>query len=314
MVVPDGAGKPRQISLHISVITLVLVGWIAVTALGSYFSAQHIDYWRTQISNKVLQSKVNYLLSEIDTSRGKMDEVKQIEVTLRQMLKLNTEAINVKKQDNKEPSTGGPTPRDQGELVRLLENQPLNISWDRLFEKVKAFKEEAQSRVGSYDNLSDWLGQQRELYHAIPKGWPCPGQRTSHFGERLDPFRKVSTFHFGVDIAGPKGTPIRATADGIVQMANWHSGYGNLVVIDHKHGYSTRYAHNSKTLVKVGDRVKRGQIVALMGNTGKSSGSHCHYEVWKHKQRRNPYTFMIGETSQINELSKLPSEKLPLKN
>jgi murein DD-endopeptidase MepM/ murein hydrolase activator NlpD len=169
---------------------------------------------------------------------------------------------------------------------------------------------EAEDRLESYNELSKYIEKERSKFMATPIGWPCPGARTSHFGRRLDPFSGLEEFHCGIDIAGPTGTKIRATADGVVRVASWQSGYGNLVLLDHECGYSTRYGHNSKILVKVGEKVKRGQVLALMGQTGRASGPHCHYEVWQFGNRKNPYTYMLGDSSNVNPISRLPEDKL----
>ncbi|HVI99568.1 MAG TPA: M23 family metallopeptidase [Sphingomonas sp.] len=115
---------------------------------------------------------------------------------------------------------------------------------------------------------------------------------SSYFGVRSDPFRGSAAMHAGVDIPGPVGTPIFATADGVVERAGRAGGYGNLVEIDHGKGIETRYGHLSKILVQPNQRVKRGQVVALMGSTGRSTGSHLHYEVRIDGRAVNPMPFL----------------------
>jgi murein DD-endopeptidase MepM/ murein hydrolase activator NlpD len=144
------------------------------------------------------------------------------------------------------------------------------------------------------------------MFRATPRGWPCLGPITSHFGRRDDPFREGEEFHGGVDIADNQGAPIRATADGHVIIAGWHSGYGNLVVIDHGFGYSTRYGHNSKLLVKYGEVVKRGQVIALMGSTGRASGPHCHYEVLRYNNRQNPFAYIKEQFPKFKTIAQVP--------
>ncbi len=115
---------------------------------------------------------------------------------------------------------------------------------------------------------------------AIPSARPVNSFAfTSGFGVRADPFRHSAAMHAGIDLAGPIGTPIYATADGVVSYSGWMSAYGNLVEIAHGKAIETRYGHLSKILVKTNTRVKRGQLIALMGSTGRSTGSHLHYEV-----------------------------------
>lgn len=130
---------------------------------------------------------------------------------------------------------------------------------------------------------------------AIPSVQPVQRlQFTSNFGIRSDPFRGSAAFHAGVDIPGPIGTPVYATADGIVGRAERAGGYGNLVEIEHGKGIATRYGHLSKILVTDGARVHRGQLIALMGSTGRSTGSHLHYEVRIDGHAVNPAPFLTS--------------------
>lgn len=128
---------------------------------------------------------------------------------------------------------------------------------------------------------------------AIPSVHPVEHlEFTSNFGIRTDPFRGTAAMHAGVDIRGPVGTPIYATADGIVSEAQRQGGYGNLVEINHGKGIATRYGHLSKILVTANMHVKRGQLIALMGSTGRSTGSHLHYEVRIDGHAVNPAPFL----------------------
>lgn len=115
---------------------------------------------------------------------------------------------------------------------------------------------------------------------------------TSNFGVRYDPFNGGAAMHSGVDLAGPVGEPIYATADGVVGKAAWWGGYGNMIDISHGRGIETRYGHLSKILVKEGQKVKRGDLIALMGSTGRSTGSHLHYEVRIDGRAVNPVPFL----------------------
>ncbi|PIZ30333.1 MAG: hypothetical protein COY40_04835 [Alphaproteobacteria bacterium CG_4_10_14_0_8_um_filter_53_9] len=135
---------------------------------------------------------------------------------------------------------------------------------------------------------------------SIPYYWPVMNnvqRNASPFGWRSDPFTKKKKWHSGMDIAAPKGAPIVAAADGTVVFSGWRVGYGNLVEIKHKGGFVTRYGHTSKTISQVGDRVKTGQLIALVGSTGRSTGNHLHFEVIKDGNRLNPYPF-VRETKR----------------
>ena len=124
-------------------------------------------------------------------------------------------------------------------------------------------------------------------------------QFTSNCGIRTDPFRGTAAMHSGVDIPGPVGTPIYATADGVVSRAGWASGYGNLVQITHGSGMETRYGHMSKLLVSPNSSVKRGQIIGLMGSTGRSTGSHLHFEVRLNGVAVNPRRFLEAKADVL---------------
>jgi murein DD-endopeptidase MepM/ murein hydrolase activator NlpD len=115
---------------------------------------------------------------------------------------------------------------------------------------------------------------------------------TSGYGVRSDPFRGSAAMHAGIDLAAPQGTPIYATADGVVQRAEWSGGYGNMVEIDHGKGLQTRFGHLSRILVHPGERVVRGQEIGMMGSTGRSTGSHLHYEVRIDGHAVNPVPFL----------------------
>lgn len=143
--------------------------------------------------------------------------------------------------------------------------------------------------------------RQRRGEMAIPSLQPVEGYRlTSSFGTRSDPFRRGRRMHNGLDMAAPTGTPIYATADGIVGRAQWLGGYGKYVEINHGGEIQTRYAHLSRILVEPGARVTRGQLIGRMGSTGRSTGSHLHYEVRIAGRPVNPMPFLTsGEIAPL---------------
>lgn len=155
-----------------------------------------------------------------------------------------------------------------------------------------ALKGQIRNTVETVKDIREYLHQQRDIYLATPRGWPVAGKITSPYGIRENPVHGGSDFHSGTDIAVAVGTPVRATADGIVSFSGWSEGNGNLVVLEHGLGYSTLYAHNKTNSVKVGQHVSRGDIIAQAGSTGNSTGPHSHYEVWKNGRHINPLPFL----------------------
>ncbi len=139
----------------------------------------------------------------------------------------------------------------------------------------------------------------RELNaQTVPTGLPVKtGYRSSGFGRRIDPITGHEEFHAGIDFNGPRGSPIHAVADGVVVFSGRRPGYGNTVEIDHGNGYRTRYAHNDRNLVKVGDRVRVGDMIATMGRSGRTTGVHLHFEVWRHGRPVDPAPYLRGDRS-----------------
>ncbi len=148
-----------------------------------------------------------------------------------------------------------------------------------------------------------------ERHASRPSIWPIEGRLMSSFGRREDPFTAEQAFHAGVDISAPMGTPVHVTADGIVTYSDWDSGYGRLVVVDHGGGVQTYYAHLSRSYVHVGQEVRRADVVAAVGATGRVTAPHLHYEVRQGGSPVNPYTYHLGRTvytAQVTEKNYLP--------
>lgn len=136
---------------------------------------------------------------------------------------------------------------------------------------------------------------QKVLLASTPSTWPVRGYLSSAFGNRLDPFTGLQDFHSGLDISTPIGTKIQTPADGVVIFCGQKGGYGNAMVIDHGYGILTRYAHLAGFNVKPGQRVRRGDIIAFVGQTGRANAPHLHYEVWVRDQAQNPIQFILDE-------------------
>ena len=157
-----------------------------------------------------------------------------------------------------------------------------------------------QSR--SFDEIVDMAEDKTKLLAAIPAIQPVANKdlkrMASGFGLRVDPFTKARKMHNGMDFSAQTGTPVYATGDGkVIRADNRASGFGNHIRIDHGYGYTTVYAHLNDYNVRKGQKVKRGEIIGFVGNTGRSRGPHLHYEVWLNKEKLNPVNFYYGELS-----------------
>ncbi|MCC6720823.1 MAG: M23 family metallopeptidase [Bacteroidia bacterium] len=166
----------------------------------------------------------------------------------------------------------------------------------------------------SYDDLSKLAREKHNMLSSIPAIQPVANKNLKHvasgYGYRIDPIYRTGKFHEGMDFTSPVGTPVIATGDGVVELIESRQwGYGNNIVINHGFGYKTRYAHLSKFKVKKGQKVKRGQAIGLVGNTGKSTGPHLHYEVIKNKKPVNPANYYYNDLTpeQYEAILKLSS-------
>ncbi len=166
---------------------------------------------------------------------------------------------------------------------------------DEIEEAIQGLHRKLDFESASFEEIQGGIEQRRNLLLHTPSIWPAHGAFTSGFGWRTRPYRPYGReFHKGIDIANRVGTPIYATADGIVSNIRYGKGFGLLLEIEHGFGYKTRYGHLSKALTRIGESVKRGQVVAKMGNTGISTGPHLHYEVCVIGKQVNPSYYIIS--------------------
>ncbi|MCQ2307392.1 MAG: M23 family metallopeptidase [Bacteroidales bacterium] len=187
-------------------------------------------------------------------------------------------------------------------------------------KKIDILESQLYVQSKSFDDVYKMAINKKEMLGCIPAIMPLKNvdvtRISSHYGYRTDPFYKVQKFHGGIDFSAPIGTPIYCPGDGkVVKVEKAKSGYGNFIIIDHGYGYKTRYAHINKSLVRVGQKVKRGEEIAHVGNSGKSTAPHLHYEVIKNGKNVNPINFFFNdltpqEYDKILELSELPSQTM----
>jgi murein DD-endopeptidase MepM/ murein hydrolase activator NlpD len=152
---------------------------------------------------------------------------------------------------------------------------------------------EMSSSGRQLDLLESLLSGQEVDLSLTPSGLPIrSGYASSSFGHRSDPFSGGNQYHRGMDFSGPRGSDILSVADGVVVFSGRYAGYGNMIDIDHGSGYMTRYAHNDQNLVQIGERIRAGDVIAKMGRTGRATGTHVHFEVWRNGSPINPRQFL----------------------
>lgn len=206
-------------------------------------------------------------------------------------------------EDSTPVSIAGRRPMDDERTWRTRGVLPSRAGFDRgrsttaqlqqVQEDIVVLKEEIGVRLNSLSQTAEDLDKHLAYLEARPSIWPAFGRVTSGFGWRRNPFGGPDReFHDGLDIAAPYGTPIRATGKGQVTFSGWKNAYGKVIIIDHGYGLQTLYGHNSKNVSAVGDTVEKGQIIARIGSTGRSTGPHVHYSVIFRGSMVNPRTYL----------------------
>ena len=295
-------GFARQFDLRSPLCLSAVVG-AALLILGAVFTAGSVigAYWaagqplaqlktwasdlgrqRAELdeARRLVQEKVDALAIRVGQMNAHVIRLDALGRRLSAMAKLDKGEFNFDSdppQGGVEPSDGGGQAPDVPSLLGML---------DKLSSQL-ASREQV---LGALEAVI----LTRELDHSVyPQGRPITeGFISSFFGRRVDPFTGRVSFHPGVDFAGSEGEQVRAVATGIVTWAGPHAGYGNMVEVDHGNGYLTRYGHNDSTLVKVGDTVQKGQPLAFLGSTGRSTGPHVHFEVLHDGAQVDPLSFI----------------------
>jgi len=294
-------GRARQLDLA-RPLTLTAIATLVLAFIGSAF-ALGLQLGRGNHERLVLADTTRFgtLLAEqkkqiadlkqqlqlrVDAMAMRLGEVNAHVIRLDALGKRLTEMADIDSHEfnfDRDPPRGGPEGDGEGMSAQIPD---LSAMLAQLEQRVDL----RESQLSALENVI----LARELHEEIhPEGRPVAnGFISSYFGERADPFDGLEAFHKGVDFAGSPGSPVVAVAAGVVTWAGERTGYGKLIEINHGDGFTTRYAHNERTLVTVGQTVKRGERIALMGSTGRSTGPHVHFEVLRNGRQVNPLSFI----------------------
>lgn len=291
MVLPRDRGDIRQYSIPIKLIWTAGICGICFVLVNLFLLA---DYFDTRVDQARLEKLTweNQLLSEnfteleqtiasLQADYGTLVAKEKAIRTIFDLPEIDPEARML--------GVGGPVDPEM-ETVTLSTAEALEVA-DDVDELLRLSKFERER----YQEVFDMLAEKRDLLDHTPSILPARGYFSRGFGHKEDPFTGFKQFHSGLDIANKKGTPIYATADGKVVSVRVNGGLGKMIAINHGFGYKTRYAHLDKYNIKVGQKVKRGDIIAYMGNTGYSTGPHLHYEVLKNGKSVNPYKYILNK-------------------
>ena len=297
-----GFGKPRQVNLSGPVAwtaTLVFAAFVSIAGFaGGYWYSHHNGSGVSQDHALVLADELQLQKQEIETIRqANEDTLDALAIRIAQM---NARVIRLDALGRRltgmadledgefdfdsDPALGGP---EEPVLTGS------NIAVPEVVDQMQSLNYQLDNREAQLWALEGVLMNQDLNERVYPQGRPVnSGWISSYFGKRTDPFTGKPANHTGIDFAGKHGAEVLAVADGVVTWSADRYGYGIMVEINHGKGYATRYAHNSENLVQVGDEVKKGQPIALMGETGRATGPNLHFEVLKGGRRVNPVNFI----------------------
>lgn len=319
VVFPGGNSRVRKITLSPKGLQYVSCGALilgVVTTAAYLFSALYVVQFpesrRTRLENVTLRTQLNTLTGKMDEIEASLARIKRFDKKLRLITKVNDPARNIAmgpvsmtrdasatessdfSVDDDELGVEG-----QSSLGLTVTHQFPELSRHdsftvkRLYLKMKQIYSEAFLEEQSIQELTELMRDQQSRLAATPAIWPVAGWPTSGYGYRRSPYTGLLQLHEGIDIAARLGSAIRAPADGEVIFAGIRSGYGNTLVINHGYGISSFYGHCARVMMKAGDKIRRGDIIAEVGNTGRSTGPHVHYEVRLYGMPVDPANYIL---------------------
>ncbi|RJR36535.1 MAG: M23 family metallopeptidase [Desulfobacteraceae bacterium] len=294
LLMPQGAKRVRQIEISkvffVLVPFLVFSGALLLAAIIRDYIAVKKEIPRfahLHKENAEQKEQLVALAQEIEVISKSLEDLKKLDNKLRAMVNLET-------REDRTQFLGiggsGPLSLDQAPQSEKGQRRLVRLMHDTLSD----IRSEISLQKNEKIELSDLLETQKSILACTPSIWPARGWVSSTFGNRISPFTNEKEFHSGMDISAKAESPIISAADGVVLETGTDYGYGKVIRISHGHGYKTTYAHVSRYLVKPGQRVKRGQQIATVGSTGRSTGPHLHYEISLNGLPVNPNRYILN--------------------
>ena len=293
--------KIREFSLRKSFLFLLIFTFLACVGTVSYFGHDYYLLNQTARDNVALLETITAQKTELEDQRRQIQmfagEIQGLKEQITKLGQLENQVRLIADIDKSGRSSGlfgigGVSKIDLDQEIPL--DAQHNALIREMHNQVKQIKSVADKEKLDFNDLIDKLTQKKNLLASSPSIKPVSGTITSPFGYRKSPFTGRRTFHSGLDISNRIGTKIVSTAFGKVVFAGRKTGYGNLVIIDHGYGKTTKYAHLRKILVHKNQQVKRGETIATLGNTGRTTGPHLHYEVLVNGTPVNPSKYILN--------------------
>ena len=291
MIIPSRKSGVKKISVSKVIIRNILIVSIVAILVTLYvvydyasIKRDRAELARLREQTKEQSQQFRDLAMKIDGFADRMEELRQFDKKIRIL------SADQTSRDRKLPLGIGGSDKETRVKELLDQDQQKMITGIR--EKIAKLNEDANDREKSFNELLIFLHEQKSILAATPSIWPVKGWVTSEFGVRESPFSSGVEFHKGLDISTRFGKEVAAPADGLVIMSSYDSQDGNFVKIDHGRGLATGFAHLSRMAVKQCMRVKRGDIIGYVGDTGRSTGSHLHYSVFVNNVPVNPRKYL----------------------
>ncbi|MBI5416547.1 M23 family metallopeptidase [Candidatus Poribacteria bacterium] len=306
MVVPHTNGKVYNLKIPMSYVYTICSVLGIIVLLSAYFI---FDYSKLRSELVVLRpysselTKKNQKLNE--DKKAQEEELKNLNKILVQLKKFDNKlrimtGLELRKDEDKKTvgGQGGPLTNEDtiNSIKEKMYSNPLDVL--NLPAGDSPYKRTLRDFIllkNNFQELQGFLEEQEDQLSSTPSIWPVKGWVISEYGKRVSAFTGGQEMHGGIDISAVMGTPVRAVADGVVEFAGDKRQLGSFVIIDHSYGFKTSYGHNDKLLIRAGSRVKRGQIIATLGNSGKSIRPHLHYEVIVKGKNIDPRKFLIDK-------------------
>ncbi|MBI2113641.1 MAG: peptidoglycan DD-metalloendopeptidase family protein [candidate division NC10 bacterium] len=289
LILPDATSPARKFHITKPIVTAVS-SVVAVSVLAfAFFLYQYVNLNVRMLELKQLRQEVgdrDLLASKVGQLEGELSRLRDLDRKLRVVAGLDPE------DDRGRLAQGGAEVLSRSALLDAVRKGTGRLA-EWVNRDLEALGQEITSRERSFRELKTLLEEKRSILVSTPTIWPVKGLVTAGYGYRQSPFTGRREMHEGLDVAAPHGSPILATADGVVSFSGPLSAFGNVVFINHGHGFTTFYAHNSSNRVKEGQQVRRGEVVAYVGTSGRTTGPHVHYEVQVNGTTVNPLKYIV---------------------
>ena len=297
LLLRDEQSPIRQISvskwavrLLVGGLTALAVILVAIAATIGVDGAAHLRASRLTLENETLSQELSSIQARVNGMEGRLGSLSTMDSRLRLLAGLDSIDPEVLQVGIGGPGTSSPQLNSLWSVDSTLSKAAFAVRYD-----LNVLERKAGLLRESMDEATDSLIAHTDLLESTPSILPTAGIISSPFSKsRYHPIHQSPLPHEGVDIAAVMGTPIFAAAKGVVTKSEWAPGYGQMIELDHGFGYTTRYGHASRQLVRVGQRVTRGDVIALVGNTGIATSPHLHYEVRVQTKPVNPLNYVIS--------------------